>query len=192
MRAFASYLAGALVLIMLMAAGGAWTPTPASRMVPLRLDPATTFPAFDQDLPGPAAPEPPEIGCLPPQVGASCPTPRPVPPPPPGPDDLIPQSPLHIEDWRPLVSLFFEDDDVGRALDVIACESGGNPLAKNPRSTASGLFQHLASLWEERSLRAGWEGADVFDPVANVAVAAWLTYEFGGWSHWNQTRGCWE
>lgn len=90
-----------------------------------------------------------------------------------------------------LVELFFEQDDVDRALEIVNCESGGDPFAKNPTSTASGLFQHLASMWEERSRLAGWAGADVFDPVANVAVAAWLTYERGGWSHWNPTRGCW-
>lgn len=67
---------------------------------------------------------------------------------------------------------------------VMACESGGNPLAKNPRSSASGLFQHLARLWPERSVKAGWPGADIFDPEANIAVAAWLYYYGGGPGHW--------
>lgn len=30
---------------------------------------------------------------------------------------------------------------------VLACESGGNPTARNPRSTASGLWQVLDSTW---------------------------------------------
>ena len=67
---------------------------------------------------------------------------------------------------------------------VIACESGGNPNAKNSGSSASGLFQHLAAkYWVSRSASAGWAGASVFDPEANVAVAAWLQ-RTGGWGHW--------
>lgn len=191
MRALASYLAGALVIIMLMSAGGAWSTIPTSQMVPLRLDPRSTSLAFSGDLPEPSVPPPPVIGCAPPRVGAVCPPPRPAPPLPPGPYDVVPAAPMSAEDWRPLVAFFFEPDDVERALDVIQCESAGDPLAKNPNSTASGLFQHLASRWAERSHLAGWDDADVFDPVANVAVAAWLRYERGGWSHWNPTRGCW-
>lgn len=90
-----------------------------------------------------------------------------------------------------LVFTYFQPDDVGRALAVMYCESGGDPDAKNPYSTASGLFQHLASMWPERSEAAGWDGRSVFEPEANVAVAAWLVYEGGGWSHWNASKSCW-
>lgn len=88
-----------------------------------------------------------------------------------------------VERWRPLVALYFPEDRVDWALRIIACESGGDPLAKNPHSSASGLFQHLARLWPERAAQAGFAGADVFDPVANIAVAAWLL-DNGGTSHW--------
>ncbi|NND83889.1 MAG: hypothetical protein HKN46_01935 [Acidimicrobiia bacterium] len=106
-----------------------------------------------------------------------------------GPDD--PADRESIERWRPLVSQFFEEDDVDRALDVMWCESRGDRWAKNPNSTASGLFQHLASMWGDRAPQAGFAGADVFDPVANVGVAAWLVYERGGWSHWYPSESCW-
>ncbi|MGF1668139.1 MAG: S-layer homology domain-containing protein [Acidimicrobiia bacterium] len=96
-----------------------------------------------------------------------------------------------VEGWRPLVEHFFEAGDVERALAVMACESKGDPDAKNPRSTASGLFQHLASQWGPRAEAIGFPDAGVFDPVANTAAAAWLVYEGGGWSHWNASRGCW-
>src|SRR5690606_27920786 len=96
-----------------------------------------------------------------------------------------------IADWRPLVARFFDPAHVDRALRIMTCESNGRVWAKNPRSTASGLFQHLGSLWATRSAAAGWAGSDVFDPVANVAVAAWLVYDNGGWSHWNASAGCW-
>jgi len=88
-----------------------------------------------------------------------------------------------VERWRPIVSTYFPADRVNWALRILECESHGDPNAKNPNSTASGLFQHLASLWDDRAAAAGWEGADVFDPFANVAVAAWL-FETGGPGHW--------
>lgn len=109
----------------------------------------------------------------------------------PQPPELIPEEITSADDWRPLVSRYFEQDDVARALAVIRCESGGASEAKNPSSSASGLFQHLGSYWDRRTVKAGWDGADIFDPVANVAVAAWLVYEGGGWSHWNPSRHCW-
>lgn len=110
---------------------------------------------------------------------------------------LVPDEPDHPGDrdaiarWRPLVSQFFEEADVDRALDVIWCESRGDRWAKNPNSTASGLFQHLASMWGDRAPLAGFPTADVYDPVANVGVAAWLVYERGGWSHWYPSESCW-
>lgn len=88
-----------------------------------------------------------------------------------------------VEQWRPLVSAYFATEQVDRAMRVMACESGGNPSAKNPRSSASGLFQHLARYWPSRSAKAGWAGASIWDPTANVAVAAWL-WRTGGWGHW--------
>ena len=91
--------------------------------------------------------------------------------------------PLSVEQWRPLVEAFFSPSDVTWALRVISCESNGDPNADNPRSTASGLFQHLATYWGERSTKAGWGGSSIWDPEANIAVAAWLYYN-GGPGHW--------
>lgn len=88
-----------------------------------------------------------------------------------------------VERWRPIVAAYFPADRVDWALRIIECESHGDPNAKNPTSTASGLFQHLGSLWEERTLAAGWDGADILDPFANIAMAAWL-FETGGPGHW--------
>jgi hypothetical protein len=99
--------------------------------------------------------------------------------------------PIGAEAWRSLASAYFGPDDVERALVVIACESNGDPDAKNPHSTASGLFQHLTRYWPQRAEAAGFAGASVFDPEANVAVAAWLVYSGGGWNHWAASAGCW-
>jgi hypothetical protein len=88
-----------------------------------------------------------------------------------------------VERWRPIVEMYFPDDRVDWALRIIECESLGDPEAKNPSSSASGLFQHLASLWPERAAVAGFAGTDVFDPFANIGVAAWLL-DNGGTGHW--------
>lgn len=96
-----------------------------------------------------------------------------------------------VEQWRPLVERHFRAEDVDLALRIILCESNGNPRAANPTSTARGLFQHLGSMWAARAASAGRPGADIFDPDDNVAVAAWLVYHGGGWSHWNPSRHCW-
>ncbi len=89
-----------------------------------------------------------------------------------------------VEQWRTLVASYFRPGDVDRALRIMRCESGGNPNAKSPISSASGLMQHLGKYWSSRSSSAGWAGASIFDPTANVAVAAWLRDQPGGWGHW--------
>ncbi len=88
-----------------------------------------------------------------------------------------------VERWRPVVAMYFPEDRVDWGLRIMECESKGDPKAKNPRSSASGLFQHLARLWPDRAAAAGFGDSDVFDPFANIAVAAWLL-ETGGESHW--------
>lgn len=93
--------------------------------------------------------------------------------------------------WFSVVSQHFYPTDVPRALEVIDCESRGNPYAVNHSSRASGLFQHLPKYWAQRSASAGVAGASIFDPHANTAVAAWLVYHAGGWDHWSPTASCW-
>ncbi len=90
-----------------------------------------------------------------------------------------------VEQWRPLVTVYFPALQVNTAMRVLNCETGGtgNPNSYNESSGASGLFQHLPKYWTERSRKAGWAGADIMDPEANVAVAAWLQ-RTGGWRHW--------
>jgi uncharacterized protein YabE (DUF348 family) len=63
--------------------------------------------------------------------------------------------------------------DADQLLRVAYCESRYNPGAYNP-SGASGLFQFLPSTWAANSVRAGFAGASVWDPVANANVAAYM------------------
>lgn len=86
--------------------------------------------------------------------------------------------PIGVEQWRSKVALYFPDDQVDRALRVMACESGGNPSAYN-RSGASGLMQVLSS-WADNF---GYQPADLFDPDTNLYIASLLYFD-GGWRHW--------
>ena len=96
-----------------------------------------------------------------------------------------------VEAWRPEVTKAVthfggNGNDVDRFLRIMQCESGGDPLAKNPNSSASGLMQHLTRFWQERAEFAGLPQADVFDGNSNIWVSAWLALAApgGGWQHW--------
>jgi Transglycosylase SLT domain len=86
-----------------------------------------------------------------------------------------------VERWRPLVASEFPAQEVETAMCIISHESGGNPDADNPRSSARGLFQILGSMWASHY---GISQADLYDPVTNVLIArdVWEDY---GWSAWS-------
>jgi septal ring factor EnvC (AmiA/AmiB activator) len=97
--------------------------------------------------------------------------------------------PPAVERWRPLVTAYFPTSRIDGALEVIGCESYGDPSAYNPYSGASGLFQFLPSTWATVSPRAGFGGASVFDAEANIGTAAWLTDYYASrgsdpWTAW--------
>jgi hypothetical protein len=78
-------------------------------------------------------------------------------------------------------------DQVETALAVATRESNCRPNAYNsqevpPYGNASGVFQILyPGIWKPWSGRCGYKGADVFDPEANVAVAACVVKDQGWW-----------
>ena len=77
---------------------------------------------------------------------------------------------------RALVSLYFEPEDVNRAIRVAWCESRFDPNSVNLRTGGVGLFQHLPRYWDERAANAGFSNAE-----ASSAAAAWAVYYGGGW-----------
>ena len=94
-----------------------------------------------------------------------------------------------VEQWRPLVTQYFRSADIEIALCLIGYETGftGNPNAKNPRSSAAGLFQFLRSTWDKvpLSVTGGtYDSGQVYQPEANVRSAAWLK-DASGWSQWS-------
>jgi hypothetical protein len=92
--------------------------------------------------------------------------------------------PPAVERWRPLVTEYFPAGWADWALQIISCESHGDPRAVNARTGARGLMQHLDRYWAGRAEAAGWAGASSYDPEANIAVGAWLLAN-GGISHWS-------
>lgn len=86
-----------------------------------------------------------------------------------------------IERWRPLVSLYFPPEEVETALCIVGRESGGDPGADNPTSSARGLFQVLGSLWAPHY---GISRSDLYDPIVNtrIAVDIWENYGWHAWS----------
>jgi hypothetical protein len=113
---------------------------------------------------------------------------------PPGPTTTLVAGGIRdVEEWRPLVEASFPADRVEEALEVMKCESNGDPLAVNPRTNASGLFQFIPSTWNWASPLAGWGSTSVFDPEANVDTAAWLVQESidagdHPWAHWSPCK----
>ena len=96
-------------------------------------------------------------------------------------------------DWRPLVATYFRSEDVDRVLDIIACESSGDPSAWNEQATshghATGLLQHLEDYWPERAAKADAAGyhnhGDIWSAEDQMAVSAWLAYRTPqGFGHW--------
>ena len=70
-----------------------------------------------------------------------------------------------------------------QALCVAYHESGYDPDAVNKDSGAAGVFQWMPQIWPPMSDAAGWKDASVFDPRANIGVAAWAVDQYG-WSPW--------
>jgi Transglycosylase SLT domain len=93
---------------------------------------------------------------------------------------------------RDLVAALFSriagPGQVGTALCVANRESHFNPYARNPYSSAAGVFQWVSRSWASYSRRYGFGGASVFNAYANIAVAAHAVAD-GGWGPWG--GGCW-
>lgn len=91
-----------------------------------------------------------------------------------------------VDGWWSLVAIWWPPDQVGRALDVIRCESGGDPGAHNLHSSATGLFQILGG-WADTF---GFPRAWLEDPETNVKTA-YRIWKIQGWGAWNASRSCW-
>ena len=69
---------------------------------------------------------------------------------------------------------------------VFEHESAGDPDADNPRSSATGLFQILASSWAPHF---GVSEAQLYDPLINARLAREIL-DIQGWRAWTTYRLC--
>ena len=74
-------------------------------------------------------------------------------------------------------------------LAIAKCESGYNQFAKNRSSTASGVYQYLASTWAATD--QGKAGFSVFDADANIKAAVSYIASRGHARPWAASQGCW-
>lgn len=86
-----------------------------------------------------------------------------------------------VEQWRGLVAQYFGAGEVDTALCLMRYESGGNPNTKNPRSSARGLMQILASTWAPHF---GVSYEALYDPATNLSIAAQIQ-DMQGWWAWS-------
>ena len=81
------------------------------------------------------------------------------------------------------------------AAAITACESSASKelgssdmYAKNPNSSASGLFQFIDSTYKWKTGRINARGDT---PQNQYAAFLSLWNEGKGWGHWRESQGCW-
>ncbi len=94
--------------------------------------------------------------------------------------DVREQIGVDAEWWRPMVALYFEPQDVERAMCLMGKESGGDPEARNPSSGAAGLMQ-VMPFWADKF---GYSYDELFDPGINLWAARQIRDE-QGWRAWS-------
>jgi hypothetical protein len=73
---------------------------------------------------------------------------------------------------------------------IMICESGDDPTAQNPNSTAYGRCQMLKSTQEYVELK--WKmDIDFLDPEQQLYACNRLLAE-ETWTHWTETKFCWD
>ncbi len=123
----------------------------------------------------------------PPHVHTTAPTPRAVSARPP-----VGSYAGVVERWRPLVARYFPGE-VDTAMCVLRWESSGNPNARNPGSSAAGLWQFLRDTWNRAARANGgptYDQGGPFDPELATRYAAWLRNrpDSTGWGQWTAYR----
>jgi hypothetical protein len=82
-----------------------------------------------------------------------------------------------IDHWKPYIDAAADDAKVPRYLmyALMSQESGGDPKAQNPKSSAGGLFQFIDSTWKYVTKKYGGEELPIekkYDPETNAHYAA--------------------
>ena len=94
------------------------------------------------------------------------------------------------------IQVYFAPEDQPLMEQIAFCESSADPddiysTAVNPKSGATGFFQHLPKWWDERSRKAGFANRSMYDPEANVGVASYLYYNMNSKKRWSGASLWW-
>lgn len=86
--------------------------------------------------------------------------------------------------WEDDIAVHFPANQVGKACQVMMCETGGtgDPTIHNPSSSASGLFQFLDGTWTSTTGLA--PPAAAYPAGQQIAAAATL-WRSSGWAPWS-------
>lgn len=76
--------------------------------------------------------------------------------------------------------------DIMKAIRIARCESGFNQYAKNPNSTAKGIYQFIDGTWRANCLKDG----NVYSFVDNINCF-WKVYAKQGDRPWLSSVKCW-
>lgn len=85
--------------------------------------------------------------------------------------------------------LGYDDYTISDFIKIAYCESGYNPNAKNPNSTATGIYQFINGTWH-----AYCKGKNVYNFVDNIDCFYKVLEVDGikGLNHWNASKHCWD
>lgn len=126
-------------------------------------------------------------------VGAESPTPTPGILP--TPQDVRPASGApasgfepNVERWRGVAARFMAPENVDATLSVMTCESHGDPNAGED-GDHFGLLQVSKHWHQEKADALFGAGADLKDPVVNMAVAAVISNRGYNWNAWTCKPG---
>lgn len=76
------------------------------------------------------------------------------------------------------------------SYDIIKCESGWKPYAKNKESTAYGLGQFLDGTW--KYVQDKWKMELDRNSYDDQLYAMVRLLEEEGWKHWAESKWCWD
>jgi hypothetical protein len=79
-----------------------------------------------------------------------------------------------------------DNQEIMKMIRIARCESGFNQYAKNPNSTAKGIFQFIDGTWRSNCLEDG----NVYNFVDNINCA-WKVYQKQGDRPWKASKACW-
>ena len=100
---------------------------------------------------------------------------------------------ISMEEYIPLFSQYFKEEDLETALRISWCESRGKPNAVGINKDGSkdvGLWQFNDRTWAWLKPKLKIT-SDRTDKKVSTAVASWLFYNDGS-HHWKPSKFCWK